>query len=131
MTDPVQPLDPDQVAQQVKNDLNERYAHRVIQTGDDLVEVVADGETDHTISSATAHQVVAGKGFLHRIAGWFQRGLNLFSPDHGEKATIADDVRAIEEQTRDEAVLNQVGGNVTEEIHADLNPPPPTPKEQK
>ncbi len=96
MTDPVHPLTPSAVESQVRNALSEGVAHRVAEMADATLETI-DGPQDQTISSADAQAVLKAHGLKRDAALVLDRVLNVFSPDHGEKAMIADYVRAVVE----------------------------------
>lgn len=98
-------LTPEQVAAQVKADEHEGIAHRVVEMLDATAETVA-GPQDQTISSATAQAVLSGHGIEKTAADTLDKVLNAFSPDHGEKAMIADYVRAMLEAERLAGVLD-------------------------
>jgi hypothetical protein len=90
MSDPIQPLSPEQVAVQEARAAHEAYVHRCAVALDQLANVIADGLPDMTISSraAIADQKgeLWGKG-LSRILDFFQK-------DHGMKAEAGDEARA-------------------------------------
>ncbi len=96
MTDPVHPLTTEQVESQVRSDLSEGVVHRVAEMADATVETI-DGPQDQTISSADAQAVLQAHGLKRDAAVVLDHVLNVFSPDHGEKAMIADYVRAVVE----------------------------------
>lgn len=96
MTDPVHPLTTKQVESQVRSDLSEGVVHRVAEMADATVETI-DGPQDQTISSADAQAVLQAHGLKRDAAVVLDHVLNVFSPDHGEKAMIADYVRAVVE----------------------------------
>ncbi len=96
MTDPVHPLPAEEVASQVQADLKEGLVHRVAEMADATVETI-DGPQDQTISSADAETVLRAHGLKRDAAVVLDHVLNVFSPDHGEKAMIADYVRAVVE----------------------------------
>ena len=96
MTDPVHPLAPSEVESQVRSDLGEGLLHRVAEMADATIETI-DGPQDQTISTADAQAVLKGHGMNRVAALVLDRVLNVLSPDHGEKAMIADYVRAVVE----------------------------------
>ena len=106
MSNLVTPLTPEQVAAQVQADENEGVAHRVVEMLDATTETIA-GPQDQTISSATGETILANKpGIQTGAAKMLDRVLNAFSPDHAEKAMIADYVRAMLEAERLAGVLD-------------------------
>ena len=90
MSDPITPLTPEQVATQKAHAAAESYLHRDLVAFDQMVNVIADGHPDETISSRAARADLKG----HWWGRAMSRFLDLFQKDHGAKAMIGDAERA-------------------------------------
>lgn len=112
MSNPVQPLTPEQTAQQdAKTDSNS-YVHRSFVALDDLANVLADGSPDETISSRMARWAVEDHALKHDIGVAACKALNLIQQNHGALAMEADaergrDVTKIEDEA--ESTLGKKG----------------------
>lgn len=94
MSSPVQPLTPQQFAQQELKDIHQSWFHRDAVAFDQMVNVFADGNPDETISSRMARWATEDSGFKKEFGSAVCDALNKINPDHGAKAEVADLTRA-------------------------------------
>jgi hypothetical protein len=91
VSNPITPLDPDQLTEQESQAAHEGWLHRSLVSFDQMVNVIVlRGLPDETISSHAARAAQQGK---HWGIG-LSRVLNLFQRDHGAKAEAGDLQRA-------------------------------------
>jgi hypothetical protein len=90
MSDPVTPLTSEQVAHEEAQTSKEGYAHRSLVGLDILVNVLAGGKADETISSRASRAATQGKKWGIVMSKF----LNLFQKNHGPKAQAGDVERA-------------------------------------
>lgn len=107
MTDPIQPLDPQQEAEHEESASHEGYIHRVIEEADVLINVETGGLQDETISSRLARDAVDGHGVTQEVGKVGSTILDKFEPNHGAGAVAADLERAerIEEVEEDSGIV--------------------------
>ena len=91
---PIVPLTPAQVVAHEDSASQEGYAHRITEEADVLVNVIAGGYQDETISSRLAREDVDGKGVAHEVGKLGSEFLDKFQKDHGATAVAADAWRA-------------------------------------
>lgn len=96
MSNPVQPLDPQQTEKYIDKAKNDGYFHRDSVAFDDLINVLTDGNPDETISSRMARWAVNDTGLKKDIGVAVCSGLGLIQKDHDAKAVAADYERAKE-----------------------------------
>jgi hypothetical protein len=106
MSDPVQPLNPQETATAESNTLHEDYVHRVLVALDQDVNVDTGGVPDETISSRMARWANT-HGPRKHIGRFMCRFLNLFQKDHGAHAEAGDYARGEEV-----AKLEQAAGQI-------------------
>jgi hypothetical protein len=91
MSDPITPLNSEQLAKQESQAAKEGVVHRDLVAVDIATnEIVLRGQMDETISSHAARAAEDGKGWGRFVS----RFLNLFQSDHGAKAQAGDLERA-------------------------------------
>lgn len=90
MSSPVTPISPAQEAKQEAQADKEGYVKRDLIAFDQLVNVVAGGHDDETISARSGRAAQEGKRWGKVMAGF----LNLFQKNHSVKAEAGDLARA-------------------------------------
>jgi hypothetical protein len=90
MSDPIQPLTPQQTAQAEAGTAKEGYLHREAVAVDIFINETADGKMDETISSRAARADEKGKWWGRTLS----RFLDFFQSNHGPKAQAGDVERA-------------------------------------
>lgn len=94
MSDPITPLDPAQTAEAEQHAAHEGYVKRDLVAFDQMVNVLADGSPDETISARMGRWATGETGLKREIGTAVSRALNLFQADHGARAIAGDDARA-------------------------------------
>jgi hypothetical protein len=102
LSDPITPLTPAQTSAQEATAAKEGYIHRDLVAFDQMVNVLADGKPDETISSRAARADEQGKWWGRAMS----RLLDFFQKDHGAKAQAGD----VERAAAVEAAEKQSGG---------------------
>ena len=91
MTDPIQPLSPQEFSQQEAQSAKEGLLHRDLVAVDIAANVILlKGQEDETISSHAARADEEGRWWGRTLS----RFLNFFQKDHGAKAQAGDVERA-------------------------------------
>lgn len=95
---PETPLTPEQIATVTRKAEQEGYIHRdVVSVDQALSTMLGDPVPDETVSAWAGRVAVHGEGFPRMVARDLCRVLNVvLSPDHDQKAIIADGVRGEE-----------------------------------
>jgi hypothetical protein len=78
------------IAKYLAQAAKEKWYHRILETFDVFVNVIARGEPDETISTRSYRALLEGK-LWGRAMSYF---LNLYQPQHGPKACVGDLYRA-------------------------------------
>lgn len=100
MSDPIQPLSPEEEQQQESEVRKESYPLRTLVAFDQMVNVATGGHPDETISARAGRSAVAGRVWGKVMS----RFLNLFQKDHGAKAEAGDLARAKQAEYLEENV---------------------------
>jgi hypothetical protein len=93
---PVTPLSAEALAARIDGAQKESYIHKDLVAFDQLVNVLADGNPDETISARMARWATAEKpgSVKHHVGSGVCRVLNLIEKDHGAIAEASDLGRA-------------------------------------
>lgn len=94
MSNPVTPLNAQQTAEAIVKASHEGYIHRDLVSFDDLVNTLADGNPDETISSRMGRWAVNDTGLKKDIGVAVCDALGLIQHNHDAKAVAADYERA-------------------------------------
>jgi hypothetical protein len=100
MANPIVPLTPEQVALNEQQTEHEGYIHRALVAVDIAANVLLGGREDETISTHLAVDAVDGKGVAKVVGTVGSEALDLLQPDHGARAAIGDETRAVMEDER-------------------------------
>ena len=112
MSDPIQPLTPQQQTDAQASVAHEGYIRRVLVALDIFANVLSDGHEDETISARMARWDKEPTGVRHDVGQLISEGLALIQPNHGALAEAGDLERA-EEVIR----MEESTGNLPETNH--------------
>jgi hypothetical protein len=98
MSDPIVPLDPEQVTTQEQRAVKENFIVRDLVAVDEMANVLTGGLPDETISSRLARDAEKGD----EVGKVGSEILDVFQPDHGAKAQAGDAARATQVLTTEE-----------------------------
>lgn len=118
MSDPIQPLTPEQIALAEARAAHEGYIRRCLVALDQFANVIADGIPDMTISSRAAIADQQGKTWGKGLS----RLLALFQENHGMKAMAGDESRAVRLEAAEMDYLHPMSEAVESSTDV-LNPP--------